>query len=127
MQKITYTLVLDSDTELRIYFKPAADYTGTYTFTMDGEAITEDGEKVSVKLQPDGRYLVSIKNIAAHELSSAHRIAAVGDGVESYIELSALSYVNAMMTAYAGNATAVNAAAAILRYAEAARSLKNGD
>jgi hypothetical protein len=127
MQKITYTLVLDSDTELRIYFKPAADYTGTYTFTMDGEAITEDGEKVSVKLQPDGRYLVSIKNIAAHELSVSHRIAAVGDGIESYIELSALSYVNAMMTAYASNAMAVNAAVAILRYAEAAYSLKYGD
>ncbi len=127
MQKITCTLVLDSDTELRIYFKPSADYTGTYTFTMDGEAIAEDGEKVSVKLKPDGWYLVSIRSIAAHDLSMSHRIAAVGDGVESYIELSALSYVNAMITAYASNATAVNAAVAILRYAEAAHSLKYGD
>jgi len=125
MEKVTYTLVLDSDTELRVYFKPAASYTGTFTFTANGETITENGEKISVKLQSDGRYLVSIKNIAAHELSNVYTIKAVSNGVESSMTVSALTYANAMMTAYAGNTTAVNAAVAIYRYAMAAKALRD--
>jgi hypothetical protein len=125
MEKITYTLVLDSDTELRVYFKPAADYTGTFTFTVNGETVTEDGEKISAKLLSDGRYLVAIKNVAAHELYRVFEVKAVGDdGVESSMTVSALSYVNAMMTAYAGNEKAINAAVAIYRYAMAAKALR---
>ncbi len=123
MQKITYSLVLDSDTELRIYFKPAAGYTGAFTFTADGTPITEDGEKISVKLQSDGRYMVSIRNIAAHELANVYEIKALSDGDEASVTVSALSYANAMMTAYAGNTTAVNAAVALWAYAHAANSL----
>jgi len=126
MEKVTYTLVLDSDTELRVYFKPAADYTGTFTFTVNGETVTEDGEKISVKLQSDGRYMVSIRNIAAHELSNVYEVKAVGDGVESSMTVSALTYVNAIMTSYAGNTTAINAAVAIYRYAMAAKALRPG-
>jgi len=125
MQKVTYTLVLDSDTELRVYFKPAASYTGTFTFTVNGETVTEDGDKISVKLQSDGRYMVSIRNIAAHELSNVYEVKAVGDGVESSMTVSALTYVNAIMTSYAGNTTAVNAAVAIYRYAMAAKALRS--
>ncbi len=125
MEKITYTLVLDSGTELRVYFKPAADYTGTFTFTANGAPITEDGDKISVKLQSDGRYLVAIKNIAAHELDDIYTIKAIGsDGVESSMTVSPLSYVNAIMTAYAGNEKAINAAVAIYRYAMAAAALR---
>jgi hypothetical protein len=125
MEKITYTLVLDSDMELRVYFKPAEDYTGTFTFTVNGETVTEDGEKISAKLLSDGRYLVAIKNVAAHELYRVFEVKAVGDdGVESSMTVSALSYVNAMMTAYAGNEKAINAAVAIYRYAMAAKALR---
>ncbi len=125
MQKITYSLVLDSDTELLVYFKPAADYTGTLAFTVNGNPIAEDGEKISVKLQSDGRYLVSIKNIGAHELSNAYEIKALSDGDEATITVSALSYANAMMNAYTGNTTALNAAVALYRYAMAAEAMQN--
>ena len=124
MQKITYTLVWDSDTELRVYFKPAATYTGTFTFTANGDPITENGEKISAALQSDGRYLVSIKNIAAHELTAFYTIKAIGDGVESVMTVSPLSYVRSIMTNYADNTAAVSAAVAVYRYAMAAKALK---
>ena len=127
MQKITYTLVWDSDTELRVYFKPAATYTGTFTFTANGDPITENGEKISAALQPDGRYLVSIKNIAAHELTAFYTIKAIGDGVESVMTVSPLSYVRSVMANYASDPTAVNAAVAFYRYAMAAYALKYGN
>ena len=127
MQKITYTLVWDSDTELRVYFKPKADYTGTFTFTANGDPITENGEKISAALQPDGRYLVSIKNIAAHELTAFYTIKAIGDGVESVMTVSPLSYVRSVMANYASDPTAVNAAVAFYRYAMAAYALKYGN
>ena len=123
VEKINYTLLLDSDTELRVYFKPAKNYTGTFTFTVNGETITEDGGKIRVSLQSDGRYMVSVKNIAAHELDDIYEIKALSDGDEASITVSALSYVQAIMTSYAGNAAAVNAATAIWRYATAAKAL----
>ncbi|MBR4906901.1 MAG: InlB B-repeat-containing protein, partial [Clostridia bacterium] len=93
MQKITYTLVWDSDTELRVYFKPVSS-TETFTFTVNGDTVTENGEKISVKKQSDGRYMVSIKNIAAHEYDSVYTVKAIGsDGVESVMTVSPLSYV----------------------------------
>ncbi len=125
--KINYTLVLDSDTELRVYFKPATGYTGTFTFTANGTPITEDGEKISVALQSDGRYMVSIRNIAAHELANVYTIKALSDGDEASITVSALSYVQAILTSYAGNETAVNAAVAIWRYAMAAKEMIFGN
>jgi hypothetical protein len=128
MQKITYTLVLDSDTELRVYFKPAAGYTGTFTFTVNGDPITEDGDKISVALQSDGRYMVSIKNIAAHEYANFYEIKAIDeDGNESIMTVSPLSYVRSIMANYADNAAAVNAAVAAYRYAMAATALKYGN
>ncbi|MBR6943926.1 MAG: hypothetical protein IKH55_13015, partial [Fibrobacter sp.] len=128
MQKITYTLVWDSDTELRVYFKPAATYTGTFTFTVDGNPITEDGEKISVVKQSDGRYMVSIKNIAAHEYANFYEIKAIDeDGNESIMTVSPLSYVRSIMANYADNAAAVNAAVAVYRYAMAATALKYGN
>ena len=128
MQKITYTLVWDSDTELRVYFKPKADYTGTFTFTANGNPITEDGEKIRVSLQSDGRFMVSIKNIAAHEYDSVYTVKAIGsDGVESVMTVSPLSYVRSIMTNYSDNTTAVNAATAVYRYAMAAKTLKPGN
>ncbi len=123
VEKISYTLLLDSDTELRVYFKPAKNFTGTFTFTVNGETITEDGGKISVSLQSDGRYMVSVRNIAAHELGDIYEIKALSDGDEASITVSALSYVQAIMTSYAGNAAAVNAATAIWRYATAAKAL----
>ncbi|MBR6040908.1 MAG: hypothetical protein IKP38_10555, partial [Clostridia bacterium] len=128
MQKITYTLVWDSDTELRVYFKPAATYTGTFTFTANGEPITENGEKISAALQSDGRCMVSIKNIAAHEYANVYEIKAIGsDGVESTMTVSPLSYVRSIMANYVDNTAAVNAATAVYRYAMAAKTLKPGN
>jgi len=125
MQKITYSLVLDSDTELLVYFKPASGYTGTFTFTVNGTPIAENGEKISVALQSDGRYMVSIKNIAAHELGNEYVIKAMSDGDEASITVSALSYANAMITGYANNSEWANAAVAIYRYAAAAEAMRH--
>ncbi|MBR4905367.1 MAG: hypothetical protein IKZ44_00755, partial [Clostridia bacterium] len=76
----------------------------------------------------DGRYMVSIKNIAAHEYDSVYTVKAIGsDGVESVMTVSPLSYVRSIMTNYSDNTTAVNAATAVYRYAMAAKALKPGN
>ena len=73
--------------------------------------------------QNDGRYLVSIKNIGAHELGNVYTIKAQSGGIESTMTVSPLSYVNFIMTSYADDTAAVNAAVAIWRYAMAAKAL----
>ena len=92
---------------------------------MNGETVTADGEKISVVQQTDGRYLMSIKNIGAHELGNVYTIKAQSGGVESTMTVSPLSYVNFIMTSYADDTAAVNAAVAIWRYATAAEAMIN--
>ena len=112
IQKITYSVRLDSDTAILVYFKPIKNYDGSFTVTLDGDSCTAT--------QEGGRYVVEIPNIGAHLLGTTYKIVAETEHGSATVEVSALSYVNSMLTAYAGNTNAENAACAIYAYCAAA-------
>ena len=113
VEKITYSLALDSATKIRVYFSVTTGYTGTFTLNDDSYESTMDG----------ARHLVIISNIAAHELSKKYTITATTDDGEAQVVVSALSYVQSLLAAYT-DAAAQNAAAAIYAYSQAADAYK---
>ena len=115
IQKITYSVRLDSDTAILVYFKPVKNYSGSFTVTLDGETYT-------ATKQSDGRYLVEIPNIGAHLLGTTYTIVATTDAGSATVEVSVLSYVKSMLDTYAGNTNAENAACAICYYNVAAQA-----
>lgn len=111
-RKLSFALVCDSATEMRILFTVASGYIGTLTATVDGTAInvTELGTSKAVQ----------IANIPAHMLSESHTIVITTGNGSATITASALAYVKALLSAYPNNANATNAAAAIYGYSAAA-------
>ena len=120
VEKIAYSVRLDSDTAILVYFKPTANYDGSFTVTLDGETYT-------ATKQDDGRYLVEIPNIGAHLLGTTYTIVATTDNGTATVTVSALSYVRSILnsSAYADDATAKNAACAIYAYCAAAKTYKD--
>ena len=112
IEKITYSLILDSATEIRVFFKMKSGYTGAFEIAEPYTAT-----------QVGGRYQVSVLNIPAHQLSETYTIAATTDSGSANVKVSGLSYVNSMLNAYT-SATAQNAAAAIYAYSQAADAYK---
>ena len=112
---ISYSLLMDSDTAIYLYFKPIADYDGG--FTVDGYTATK---------QKDGRYLVKIPNIGAHKLGDPYTVVATTTKGESTVTVSALSYVKGVLDAeaYQDNTAAQYAAASIYHYYAAAAAYK---
>ena len=82
---------------------------------MDGKAVTATMDS--------GRKLVTISDIPAHQLGKTHTIVCTTDNGTATVKVSALSYVNAMLTAYT-DAASQNAATAIYKYYEAAHAYK---
>ena len=117
IEKITFSLVLDSETAIRVYFKMAEGYNGAFTVT--GAATT--AEKLT-----DGRYLVEIKNIGASKLGDEYEfnVATDGNGT-AHVKVSALSYVQAMLENAEASDDAKNAVCAIYYYYKAAQAFLN--
>ena len=111
-EKITYSLILDSAIEIRVFFKMTSGYTGVFEVAEPYTAT-----------QVGGRYQVSILNIPAHLLSETYTIAATTANGTASVKVSALSYVYSMLNAYTST-TAQNAAAAIYAYSQAANAYK---
>ena len=111
MGEITFSLVLDSATAIRVFFTPVSGYTGPVTATLDGSAITPN--------LVNGRYVIEITDIPAHELRTKHTIVVHTDSGDSRVTLSALSYVQILLERYTDSVTQ-NAAAAIYFYAKCA-------
>ena len=103
---------LDSDTAILVFFKTVKNYDGGFAVTLDGESCTATKQS--------GGYIVEIPNIGAHLLGTTYTIVATTDNGSATAEVSALSYVNTMLTMYAGNPTGENAACAIYHYGAAA-------
>ncbi len=119
---VTYSLVMDSDTSIRVFFRPATGYDGTFKVTVkdaDGEIILNQEE---VQLN-NGRYLVSIDGISAHRLSQKFTVTATTVAGDSTVTVCALSYARSMLANYAGTADAT-AAAALYAYSLAANAYK---
>jgi C1A family cysteine protease len=117
IEKITFSLVLDSETAIRVYFKMAEGYNGAFTVT--GAATT--AEKLT-----DGRYLVEIKNIGASKIGDEYEfnVATDGNGT-AHVKVSALSYVQAMLKNAEASDDAKNAVCAIYYYYKAAQAFLN--
>ena len=90
--RISYSLVLDSETSIKVFFTPAENVTAMPAVTLDGK--TYEPEKVGA------RYVVRIDNIAAHQLADIHTITAGG----ATVKVSAVSYVRSMLDEVSSNA-----------------------
>ena len=119
IEGINYSLLLDSDTAVYLYFEPVADYDGSFTVSVGGDPVT------ATKLK-DGRYLVKIKNIGAHKLGDPYTVIVTTTNGESTVTGSALSYVKGLLDAeaYKDDTNAQDAAAAIYYYHVAAQAYK---
>ena len=115
---VTYSLTLDSDTVINVYIRPSELLTGDFEASIDG------GERFACEKDSQGRLVVRIKDVAAHDLGQTHVIGLFTKGGTVAIMLSALSYVKAALEYYNDtndpDLTARNALAAIVAYYEAA-------
>jgi hypothetical protein len=104
------TLLLDSETTVRVYFELTGDKTiDQYTFTVDGVEVTPTYK--------DGKYYVERPNISAHRLDDMHVFTCGGITVT----YGGLSYVNQVMTYYTSGTT-FDMASALYAYAKAAEA-----
>ncbi|MCR5264203.1 MAG: Cna B-type domain-containing protein, partial [Clostridiales bacterium] len=113
IKKITYSLTLDSDTVINVYFKPGDGYDGNFTATVDDKPVdcTKSG----------GRCCVKISGIAAHELSKSHTIiVTTAEGHTATVTVSAMSYVNSALIYYTDDEDAQYAVASLYAYSNAA-------
>ncbi len=109
---VRYSLVLDSETTIKVYFKLADAYQGSVSFTLDGNPV--EAEKSG------GRYIVKINNISSHLLGTEHTVIATTENGNATVDLSALSYVKWMFDNYQYGSDAYNMCAALYKYAKAA-------
>ena len=119
IEGIRYSLLMDSGTAIYLYFKPVADYDGSFTVSVGGNP------EAATKLK-DGRYLVKIKKIGAHKLGDPYTVVVTTANGDSTVTVSALSYVKGLLDAeaYKDNTNAQDAAAAIYYYHVAAQAYK---
>jgi hypothetical protein len=128
--KAPYSVILDSDTAIRVFFKPAAGFNG------DVSAFWDNKGEVYLTRGSDGRYMVEIANIPAHLLGDTHTIN-VFTGEDCFkpgvyaaytqVNVSAMSYVYGILTsaAYADNQAAKAGVASLYAYWQAAVAYKN--
>ena len=90
IKETSYSLVMDSETAINLYFAPANGYSGSFTVTVDGNPA-----EYSMK---GTRYLVKISGISAHELGRTHTVVVTTDHGSATIKVSALSYVEGLLT-----------------------------
>ena len=114
IEKVSYNLFLDSDTKLRVYFKPKSNYSG-------GASATVDGKSVGVT-KSNGRFVVEIPDIAAHKLGKTYTVRLVTGGVTTVVKVSTLSYVQAILSS-SKNEKEINAMMALYNYSTAAKAM----
>ena len=116
VDQASYSLLLDSSTALKIYFTTKSSFEGTPAVSVNGgEAIpaVKRGEK----------YVVTIDNLSAHKLADMNEISIIADG-ECQIRVSALSYVNTVLSSSTEEDDAKNAMASLYQYYEKAMAYK---
>ena len=115
IEKITYSLSLNSGTSLNVFIKAKDNYKGSVKVT------TKKGNTVmsytAVK-QADGRYKVTIPDISAHQLGDIYTITAETTNGTATCSLSALSYVYAILDGSSNN-TSKNAVSSLYIYYDA--------
>ena len=107
IEKITYSLSLDSGTDVFVYYKPTAGYNGNFIVTLDGTTVTAENTA--------GRYKVTIPKISAHKLGDVHTIVVQTDNGNATVVVSALSYVQTILET-STDPKAMNAVASVYNY-----------
>ena len=109
IEKVTYSLALDSETGINVYMQVQEGFSGPVTASIGS------GTENVAELQPDGRYLVRISNISAHKLGDFYEIRGNAGGSFT-IRVAALSYVRTTLNAATAKDDQKNAAAALYYY-----------
>ena len=104
------TLILETETTLRLYFK--SDNIENYTFKLDGIGVTLN------KIEEEGLYYVEIANISAKDLDTTHTLI-VNDNCT--LTFNALSYAYSTVKAGADN-NICNVVKALYKYNDAANA-----
>ena len=121
IDKIGYSLVLDSDTKLCLYLIVKDGYSGNVTAMRENNIIP-------CEKQSDGSYLISISGISAHKLGIMNEITVNTDSGVCIISVSAISYVNTVLKSTAENLNtmaAKQAVTALYNYYAATLNYKN--
>ncbi|MBQ3346557.1 MAG: CotH kinase family protein, partial [Synergistaceae bacterium] len=105
-------LELNSETTINVYLNVSADYSGSVSAYLG-----ESTENMAVK-QNDGTYRITISGISAHMLGDVYTIH-VDAGGEFDIEVSALSYANAVMNSKRADDELKKAVIALYKYYDA--------
>ena len=108
VEKATYKLHLDSETTVDVFLTPKSGKTLTASATFNGETYT------AVK-QSDGRYLVQIPNISAHQLGDMITITGTA-GTAFSVQVSALSYTRSVLNSTSTNKAAKDGLSALYAY-----------
>ena len=86
IKKVYISLVLNSETILKVYLEPKDGYTGDVSAYLDGGS-------ANVAVKEGKYYIVRTGNIPAHELGTKHSFEVVTGDVSFTFELSPMSYV----------------------------------
>ena len=108
VEKATYKLHLDSETTVDVYLTP-----------KEGTALTAsakyNGKTYAAVKQGDGRYLVRIPGISAHQLGDMITVEGSAGGAFKVI-VSALSYARSVLNSAGSNKAAKDGMSALYRY-----------
>lgn len=129
--KGSYSLELNAGTNIFLYFKMegGAEVASAVVNGVAAEKRASDGVSPTFERRPDGRWRVTVPNIAAHELGDVHVVkVTTSAGVTATASVSALSYVNGLLSsaAYRDDQPARLAVAALYRYWDAASAYIGG-
>ena len=86
--------------------------------------IDSDGDYIEAAPQPDGRYMISIENISAHMLGNMYEVTISAGGAERTLNISALSYAQAVLSSERQGDDAKAAMCALLYYYQCAMDYK---
>ena len=118
---ITYSLSLDSETALNIFVAPQQSYDGNVEISIANLS----ADDYTITKQSDGRYKIVISNIAAHNLGKTFNISVTTANGETTYNVSALSYVYAVLNNASFDETAKYAVSSIYKFYEATMNYRN--
>ena len=110
IEKITYSLYLDSKTSIYLYLQTAKDYNGAIGVSLNGG-------QVSAVLTEDSRYRITIPDLSADELDHMHQVVIITDGADPLtVQVSVLSYIKACLEDENSSDDMIDAMAALYGY-----------
>ena len=120
IEEIKYSLSLNAETSINIYFDTISGYEGDI-------AVTVNGDPVTVVKQNDGRRRITISNISAHQLGDTYSVSITSDNGTASYSVSALSYVYAVISSNDFDELAKDAVSSLFAYYNATMEYRKGE